>query len=256
MSNNNFEKLWNDYTTLALGTYLKEVKTTPFAKVYLSDIPGGYHNFAAPTVSNPQDFNLEIVANILKENGQDLSIYLSEVHQKAGFVEYLIRKGCKYHGFDSWVVLDNKLYNKTVAVDYTVEEVTKDNFSDFADVEAACFPDFPGNPDYLKISKETIGYGNGDIQSKFYVIYENSKPVACGAILFSKKQNIAYLHGAGTLEEYRGKGYQTTLIKHRVNVALKNDITRIYSSVEPGSKSWSNCIKTGFNQATSYLMLG
>ncbi len=255
MENVNFEKLWNDYTTLALGTYLKEVKQTGAAKIFLSDIPGRYHSFATPIVSNPQEFDLEAVASLLKENSNDLSIYLSEAHQKAGFVEYLIRKGCKYRGFDSWVVLDNKLYDKPVAVDYSVKEVSKDSFPDFAEVESACFPDFPGNPAYLMVSKKTIGYKNGDIQSKFYVIHENGKPVACGAMLFSRQENIAYLHGAGTLEKYRGKGYQTTLIKHRVNIALENGITRIYSSVEPGSKSWSNCIKTGFYQATSYLML-
>ena len=184
-----------------------------------------------------------------------MSIYLSEEHRKLGFVEHLIRKGCKYHGMDSWVILDTNAYHKDSNPNILIKEVDKNNFSDFAKVESTCFPDFPGNSGYLEVSKYSTDYNKDGIQSKFYVLYEDDTPVACGGLLYSKRMGLAYLHGAGTLENHRGKGYQTALIKYRVDLALENGIKRIYSSVEPGSISWSNCIKVGFYQATSYLML-
>ena len=73
-------------------------------------------------------------------------------------------------------------------------------------------------------------------------------PAAGAGLFYSEQGNFAYLHNAGTLNEYRKKGYQTTLIKHRVNIALENGIDNIYSIVEQGEQSWSNCIKNGFNQ--------
>jgi GNAT superfamily N-acetyltransferase len=255
MSDPEFEKIWTAYIALTLNTFTKRVEQTPSANIYLSDIPGTYHNYAIPTVDDPNDFNLVEVTKTLKLNGRSLSIYLSDKHRRAGFTEYLIRKGCKYHGTDSWVVLDTQIYEKYGVSAHQVIEVTSSNFSDFADVESACFPNFPGNPDYIRVSKETIDKENGDIQSKFYVVYENHKPVACGGLLYSAISNVAYLHGAGTLASFRNKGYQTALIRHRVGIALENGISIICSSVEPGSTSWSNCIKVGFYEAASYLTL-
>jgi GNAT superfamily N-acetyltransferase len=86
------------------------------------------------------------------------------------------------------------------------------------------------------------------LKLELYLIYEEGIPVSGAGLFFSKERNFAYLHDAGTLERYRGKGYQSDLIRYRVNRALEEGIDRIYSSVDYGSKSWANCIQCGLIQ--------
>ena len=72
--------------------------------------------------------------------------------------------------------------------------------------------------------------------------------VAIGALFYSAEENFGYLHDGGVLKIARNKGYQTNLIRHRINVCLEKGISRIYATANHGNQSWRNCIKNGFEQ--------
>lgn len=138
--------------------------------------------------------------------------------------------------------------------------VTPENFVDYNSVLGKVFSDFPGNKTYMKILEKTISdklkSDFPGLKSDLYIIYKNGKPASGAAMFYSKEGNFAYLHDAGTLKEFRGKGYQTDLIRHRVNKAISLGIDRIYTSVTQGSTSWSNSIKCGLNEMhTGFILL-
>lgn len=253
-----FNKLWNAHFDWSVGILYSEVKTTPKVKLYISDIPGEYYNFAVPTSDNLKKFDLKEVSDIFEKLNKKVSIELFSKHQAAGFTEFLIRKGYKSHGGDCWMVLDAGAY-KSSELKTDVIEITTENFKDYYNVLSPVFSDFPGNEKYLEICLKSIkGELSGkykDLVSKLYVVYDNGNPASGAGLFYSKEADIAYLHDGGTLPNFRGKGYQTALLKYRSNLALKEGISRIYTCVEPGGQSWSNCIKTGFNQTPWSLFL-
>lgn len=253
-----FKTLWDAHFDWSMGILYSEILKGSSADSYLSEVSGEYYNFAVPSVLKLEGFNLKDIEKTLKEQDKKLSILLFSTHQEAGFTEYLVRNGYKSHGGDCWVVLDKDAY-KDNKISTEVIEVTPDNFRDYYTVLSPVFSDFPGNEKYLDICLKSIKgelHGRyGDLVSKLFVIYDSGKAAAGAGLFYSKKANIAYLHDAGTLPEYRGKGYQSALLKYRANISLAEGITRIYSSVEPNGQSWHNCIKVGFTQTPWSMLL-
>ena len=253
------DKLWKAHFDWSTGILYSEVRTTTSATFYLSDVPGEYYNFAVPTAVTIEEFDLKGIAETFNTLNKKVNIELFSKHQAAGFAEYLVRKGYKSHGGDCWLVLDSEAYkNPEVSADIT--EINPGTFGDYYSVLSPVFSDFSGNEKYLELCLKSIkGELSGkykDLVSKLFVIYEGGKPVSGAGLFYSKEANIAYLHDGGTLPGYRGKGYQTALIRHRSNLALKEGISCIYTCVEPGGQSWSNCIKVGFGQTPWALLLG
>lgn len=240
------------------GVLYNEVKSIPSAKVYFSEVPGESYNFLVPDLHDPGLLELETIRQLFQANNKKPCVILHNEHQNEGFTELLVRNGYKSHGEDCWVLLDVNVY-KNREVGANVVEVTPDTFKDYYSVLSPVFSDFPGNEKYLELCLKSIKgelkSNCSDLISKLFLIYDSGKPVAGAGMFYSKSADIAYLHDAGTLPEFRGKGYQTALLKHRANIALSQYITRVYSSVEPGSQSWSNCIKVGFNQTPWQLLM-
>lgn len=246
-----FDEVWKLHHEWGIGLLDREAVKLPTATVYLSDISGEYFNFATPTVSVPEQLDLESVRKVFEIQKIKPAFFLLEEHVVNGFSEYLIRKDFRFKGRDTWVGYDKNTYVNN-QVNSSVTIVKLETFSDYSAVLGKVFSDFPGNPTYLEIlMKSFSGHLNEsfpDLSSAMYLIYEQDKPVGGAAMFYSKENNFAYLHDAGTLEEHRGKGYQSDLIKHRINIAIELGIDRIYSSIDHGGKSWSNTIKCGLNQ--------
>lgn len=257
-NNNGFQKLWDLHHNWSIGVLYKEIIKTLSSNIYLSDISGGYYNFAVPSVDNPELLDLPTIEKIFKNYGEKSSFLLFSSHQDNGFVEHLIRQGYKSAGGDCWLTLDKGAY-KNPTFDVNIAEITPETFYDFYSVLSKVFVDFPGNGKYLELClksiKKQLSSPVEDLDSKLYVIYDGNTPTAGGGVFYSTKNDIAYIHNGGTLKEFRGKGYQTALLKHRINIALNAGISNIYTSVEPHSQSWSNCIKIGFTQFPWSLLL-
>lgn len=245
------KSLINSYSNISKVLLAKKIIKTKYFTTTLSKVKSEYFSITTPNTTNPQQFNIEQVESIYQQDKQKPSIYLFERHQKLGFIEHLVKKGYQLDSKESWMVYLNK---RALKVNNKVEvrELNKDDFRDFYEVVSQAFIDFDANESYQKLVKKSLGNIKNniykDLQSKIFVIYEKSKPVSAGGLIFSPTHNFAYLHNAGTIKNYRGKGLQTALIKHRVSIALKNNITNIYSLVDEGGQSWRNMINSNFYQ--------
>lgn len=242
----------------SLGILVKEVIGGKTVEVTLSDVSGQYNNFAIPRVDAPDQLDLNEAKRLLSKNGSAPSIFLTEEQQRSGFVEFLIKHDFRLDARDCWVGYDSETYiNKPQETEAI--EVLADKFDDYEAVLGPVFAEFPGNEKYLEICRKTLtGEMKNDfpgLKSEFFLIYDNNKPASGAGMFYSKEKNFAYLHDAGTLEQFRGRGYQTNLLRRRINKAWSLGIDRIYSSVEQGSTSWRNCLKIGLNQMQTIFVL-
>lgn len=258
MFRNYFEEVWDLHFKWGTGVLYKEPYDTKSARIITSSVPGEWYNFAFPTVDDPQKFDLEETEKELSKTGNKTSIVLLEKHISRGFIEPLIRSGLKFNGRDSWMGYDKQTYANN-QVRAKIVNVALDMFPDYDSVLGKVFVNFPGNPQYENICRKTIsGELNGKfpgLKSELYLIYDDGKPVAGAGLFYSKEGNFAYLHDAGTLPDFRGRGYQSDLIRHRINRVVSLGIDRIYSSVEHGDQSWTNSIKCGLNTMHTGFML-
>lgn len=248
--NDNFQKILNAYIDLneiLLADHIEKFETHIYIQ---SKIKSPYYSITIPLTEKVELFDIKSIEKNYSESGNKSSIYLLETQQLSGFTEFLIKSGYTFDGRDTWMLFDKT--NKNAAIPVKPVEITKETFTDFYNVLDVVFSDFDGNDSYQSVIKNSLGSVlntlHPDLVSRVFVIYENSTPVSGGALLYSKSGNFAYLHDTGTLEEYRGKGYQTSLIRHRVEIATKEGIENIFSLVEHGGQSWRNMIKNGFKQ--------
>ena len=258
MYKNYFHELWQLQQRWAYKIFYEKIIDEETFGGFTSSIPGEYFNLVFPKVNKPEDLNLSEILHLFAEIKEKPAIFLFEDQAKDGFVEYLVRQGYKFECRDCWMGYDPKTYNdKTISS--KIIEVTPKTFSDFKTVLGEIFKKFPGNTAYLEICEKTLK-GDlvndfTDLKSRFFLIYENGKPVSGAGMFSSVKNNFAYLHDAGTLKDFRGKGYQSDLIHYRVNKAVEEGINRIYSSVDHRTQSWSNFINCGLNQMHMGILL-
>jgi ribosomal protein S18 acetylase RimI-like enzyme len=251
--------LWQAHARLTDGVIYNKIDRQPKATFFWSDVPGEFYNFAVPNDAFSDD-ELTNLEREFAKTGNPPSIVLHAPLQAAGMAEKLIRKGYKSAGNECWVALDPAAYSEPDPTTLAqVIEVTPDTFDQFYEVLSKVFGDWPGNDNYLRICKRSLtGELSGtcpDLSSQFFIIQDDGKPVAGAALLSSKKADAAYLHNAGTLPEYRGRGYQTALVRYRAHLARQAKISKIYSAVEPGSQSWQNFIKAGFAQTPWFILM-
>ncbi|MFC1756954.1 GNAT family N-acetyltransferase [Patescibacteria group bacterium] len=78
--------------------------------------------------------------------------------------------------------------------------------------------------------------------------------VSFGSVVISKKLGLAYLHNAGTLEQYRRKGYSSAITKHLCNLALKNGAGEIYGLLDKVDNSYPMLKKLDFEIKENFHM--
>jgi hypothetical protein len=260
MTQEDFQKLFNTHWKWQKGVFSTDIVEEDGVVYYFGRLNSEFFDVAIPQVGTPNKLNLDLIKRRFEAAERTPSFYLTEELQKKGFVEYLIRNGFSLLDSDTWMVLDESVYGEQEP-NSKVTEVDLDKFGDYYSVLSVVFKDFQSNEKYLEICKNSLAgkvksENFDDFKSELYLIYDNDKPAAGGGMFYSVKGNFAYLHDAGTLEEFRGKGYQTDLIKYRANKALGLGINRIYSLTEQGEQSWKNMIKIGFNQLYVANILG
>lgn len=253
MATDNFQQLFDFHWLWQRGVFYTDVQEGKDLTYYFGPLKNEIFDVVLPKLNRPQELDLQAIQQVFTKMGEIPSFYLAEDLKKKGFVEYLIRAGYSLTGTDTWMVLEPSLYKKQEPKSEVIT-ITADNFKDFYTVLSPVFKDFSGNETYLEICKQCISKNIGnefakDLKLELYLIYDNGKPASGAGIFYSVEKNFAYLHDAGTLEEFRGRGYQTDLIEFRTNRAIDLGIDRVYTLVEHGGQSWKNMIKNGFNQA-------
>lgn len=254
---NNFVQLWEDHMAWSQGVLVNEVVELPFAKVYLSPVEGPYYSFGRLHRTPTKDELSQLEKEFTSRKKQP-SLFVDRYQHEEKLTDFLVRSGYHFGGNDTWMLLNENLYSSS-DVNADVVKITPETFDDFEAVLGVVFKDFGGNKTYLDICKKSnagdVSSDVDDFGSELYVIYDDKKPVAGAGVFYSKSKNVAYLHNAGTLESARGKGYQTALIRHRVNLMLEKGITRQNSIVSLGSISWANMIKNGFEEAGNMFVM-
>ncbi|MGA2644212.1 MAG: GNAT family N-acetyltransferase [Candidatus Sulfotelmatobacter sp.] len=113
-------------------------------------------------------------------------------------------------------------------------------------VERAFFPD--GAPEAFKDLLTPLYQMDGAMT--FAASFEN-KIVACGAGLVIPEHRVFALCGAGTAQEYRGRGLQTALLGVRLRAAAQAGCEYAVVVTQGGSTSQRNCERLGFSVAYS-----
>ena len=117
-------------------------------------------------------------------------------------------------------------------------------------VERAFFPD--GAPEAFKDLLTPLYQMDGAMT--FAASFEG-KMVACGAGLVIPDHRIFALCGAGTAQEYRGRGLQTALLRTRLAAAAEAGCEYAVVVTQGGSASQRNCERLGFRVAYSKVTL-
>jgi GNAT superfamily N-acetyltransferase len=84
---------------------------------------------------------------------------------------------------------------------------------------------------------------------------ENDKLVATGAGLIIPEHKIVALHGAATLQPYRGRGLQTTILQRRLEAAAQGGCEYAVIVTLGGTTSMRNAERLGFSLAYSKATL-
>jgi len=113
-------------------------------------------------------------------------------------------------------------------------------------VEKAFFPD--GAPEAFRGLIAPLYQMEG---SRAFVATVDGKPVACGTGLVIPEHKVFALCGAGTLAEYRGRGFQTALLRARMAAAIEAGCEYAVVVTQGGTISQRNAERLGFRVAYS-----
>jgi ribosomal protein S18 acetylase RimI-like enzyme len=113
-------------------------------------------------------------------------------------------------------------------------------------VETAFFPD--GAPEPFQGLIAPLYQMEGALA---FVAEVEGKPVACGAGLVIPEHKVFALCGAGTLAAYRGRGFQTALLRARMAAAAEAECEYAVVVTQGGSASQRNVDRLGFRVAYS-----
>lgn len=80
-----------------------------------------------------------------------------------------------------------------------------------------------------------------------YLGYEGNIPVAAAGCYIHGKN--AFLNMAATMPKYRNRGYQTALLKYRIDDAFTQGCELVISGASPGTSSLYNMQKVGLRTA-------
>jgi len=79
-----------------------------------------------------------------------------------------------------------------------------------------------------------------------FLAYDGDAAVATAALHLTPGSSTAYLCGAATLPEARGRGAQSALLAERMSLAARLGATYVTAKAAPGSSSSRNLERTGF----------
>ena len=91
--------------------------------------------------------------------------------------------------------------------------------------------------------------------SQPFVVEHDDRLVACSAAMAIPEHDVCALFGAGTLPEFRSRGYQTALLHARLKIAAESGCSWAVAVTRAGTASQRNCERLGFRLAYSKATL-
>lgn len=106
--------------------------------------------------------------------------------------------------------------------------------------------------DGMELNEEIIARTKAYFYSPLFLNYMlrvDGNPAAMGSLYLNGEEG--YIANDYTFESFRGRGYQSALLRHRLTDAFHLGVKTVYTDVEFGSTSHNNMGKAGFQ--TAYL---
>lgn len=185
-------------------------------------------------------------ATDISNTDKDFAIYVSsDLNTHYSFA--LISKDYSMVAIDS--LTEKELTDKVkvnLRKDEIFEEVTKKNFGSYLDFAKLSFT----NRENEELYTNTIfGFGKerDNKQLRSFIIRNKKEIISMCSVVFSKNNNLAYIHNVATNEKYRRKGYFTKLMDSLCNYLLSQKITKVYAIVIQGQPSYSAFDKINFS---------
>lgn len=218
-----------------------------FAQLFLgySDHDRFNSNFAIVTKPDITSQNIKTIETGFDNLHMSPEILVGDTEKNSQYVSKFIQSGYSISNFDSYMAFEPGSELPELKNDNEVVTVNKSNWMDFVNVVNQVF----GDQKYKDLSSSFIFSDDVEHHNQSFVCYVEDVPVACGAVLISKKYSLAYFHDCATLPDYRGRGFQKSLIKARIDYAKSFGSKYIYSCTSFGSTSFYNYLKMGFNFA-------
>lgn len=247
-------KLFEKAEKLFDGIVFKKVDHYPTFTHTKSYFKGPWFNWIVPKVS-PENLDIKSANHISAheaQSGSKLSYYIPhELYPE--YQRFLDQHGCTELSADSYMYLHMK--NKFDLKTDDIQELNKGNLGAQITLANECFADSYNNP---REYTELFEYNHKpNIKDKYFhnlLLYKNSEPVAFGFLIIDEKDDLAYLHNAGTHPKHRRKGYFDNLVKYRCNLAYEKGVKNCFAIVEKDSPSYDNYLKLGFEERGSFYL--
>lgn len=122
--------------------------------------------------------------------------------------------------------------------DLKIVNVTRENVDDLMEIIRSSM----GGVEQEIVDKKKAYFYQPNFQN--YIAYIGDEAAGMGSLFISG--DSGYIANDYTFPQFRGKGCQTALVNHRINVAKELGLEDIYTDVEFGSTSHNNMLRIGF----------
>ncbi|CAM3723168.1 GNAT family N-acetyltransferase [Mesobacillus zeae] len=165
---------------------------------------------------------LQDIKSFYEEKALTPRIYLYNLEKNKQFLEELKSCGFKYEEFEHPVQLwDGTLPNRLVDSDIKIELVTNENYIEALEIEC-CIQELGGRT----VREKSFPHEFAHPQFTYYLL--RYKGIACCTACLFKSDKQARIESVATLEAYRGKGLIGHLIRYIQEIALENNIEKLW----------------------------
>lgn len=191
------------------------------------------------------------IFNIELEKEKNISYYIRQTLVD-DYYEYL--KGLKLSQdyIDSYMVLTPVDLLDFDDKNTSLIEVTEENFNAFKATALEIFANWSNEEDYVDYFSNLSKTNTETRMFKDYILEYNGAIVSIASVILDKDLNIAYIHNAGTVEEFRRNGYFNIINSFIINKILQQGIARVYSITEKDGESYNAYKNLGFKEQDSY----
>lgn len=185
------------------------------------------------------------------EENKNISYYIRQT-LVSDYEDYLEGLKLSQDYIDSYMVLIIKDYIDFDIKETTLIDVKDENFEEYKEKALELFESWTNEEEYVEYFNSLSKENNDDKIFKDYLLKWNGEVVSIASIIFDVEMNLAYIHNAGTLPEFRRNGYFNIINSFLINKAFELGITRVYAITEKDGESYSAYKKLGFKEQDCY----
>lgn len=240
---------FNSMRSLRGPCVLEEKRTADLVGLLDKSRPKDHYYNRVFGLCNANIDQLDDLIDWYRQAGVNCNISIAPNVASDEFLESIQAKGFRYWDSD-WVFFRAASNTfSTVETTFDIQRISEANFEEFVEhlVEA-------GLPlDQSSVPRVASFYTASQFEN--YVIRLNEKMVASASVFIDGE--IAWLANAQTLQTYRQQGMQLALLEYRVQRALEQSCTQVFTDAQFDSTSHRNILRAGFQllYATSNMRL-